>query len=120
MATWQFNTPHFIGSRYYEIGEIASDSGPGATLPANWPPTPTAMPMDADAQAMFFAAGPRGLTGAEYALPFGWDYNGAQKWVGLPGINARKAYWVHIAGTANPTLWNCIIDGINVGTAQGS
>jgi hypothetical protein len=59
MSSYRFLSAHFINNRYYSAGEIASTADVvGGSLPVGWPPTPASEPLDANATAAFFSAGP--------------------------------------------------------------
>jgi hypothetical protein len=100
MSTWKFLQDHFIGGRYYQAGETAFTADiPGGSLPAGWPGSANAEPMDAPAVNAFWAlANTSGLLGTG-----GWSPVGLvrQQWSGIP-VNPPITYFKPVPGSASP------------------
>ena len=91
MANYRLLAPHYIGTRYFEAGEVVSDTGAGALLPAGWPPTLGCDPLDADAIQKLWDVGPGLVAGARSWLALGyWGQQGG-RWTG--GVGPPLIYW---------------------------
>jgi hypothetical protein len=98
MSKYRFMSPHFIGNRRYDAGEVASTADVvGGSLPVGWPPTPAAEPLDAAATAAFFAAGP-------------WPESQIDLFQAPPAT-----FWLATPGTANPNRTYSVTGPLGVG-----
>ena len=92
MARYRMLAPHYIGTRYFEAGEIVTDIGAGALLPSGWRPTPGVDPLDAAAIQAFWSAGPIAFASGQPFLGQGlWGHQGG-RWTGTP-ITPPLIYW---------------------------
>ena len=98
MAQYRLLSPHYIGTRYFEAGEVVSDVGPSGLLPSGWEPTQACDPLDADAIQRFWDAGPKvqgagqaflsqGLWGSPVRALVYWEVFDEHRWV-LTGAGA--------------------------------
>jgi hypothetical protein len=113
MAQYHLLDDIYVNNQLIEKGQIVSDTGPGALLPANYVPTAAFDPIDADAIAKFWAAGPI----IEYAAPTlirsRWTNVGVAaplvRWVPFANPNTQGLYILTGAGRAfgpKQGMWN--------------
>jgi hypothetical protein len=92
MATYRVMSPIFVNGRLIEAGQVVSDTGLGALLPANFVPSGACDPMDADAIQKFWNVGPREMDWANASVTQGtWGTQGG-RWTGVT-IAPPTIYW---------------------------
>jgi hypothetical protein len=97
MASYRLLAPIYVQDRYMEAGTIVTDQGGNANIPVGYVPPPLACePLDDTAIAFYYAAGPRGVGGAEFGLTIQFGYAGGPgHFVGQQG-GKPTIYWSRV------------------------